>query len=133
MVVILCLTTYYVVQCRPEEATTDRINVEDTDDEFIIKKPASNGPTYDKFLDELYRHDESKTPIARRSAEEGNGHEKLPLETPEEFNIPKKPEEHHDENYDQFLSHLYRHDELKRSRRMIVFRHDILENSPQSN
>ena len=114
------------MNCRPEEPTTDRINVEDTDDEFIISKPASNGPKYDEFLDELYRHDANKTPISKtkRDAEEGNGHEKLPVETPEEFNIPNKPEEHHDENYDQFLTHLYRHDELKRSRRMIVFRHD---------
>lgn len=132
---ILSLLTFYV-QCRPEEPSkTDTINVEDTDDEFVIKKPVSNGPTYDKFLDELYRHDESKTPIskAKRNAEEGNDHEKLPVETPEEFNIPAKPDEHQDQNYDQFLSHLYRHDELKRSRRMIVFRHECLENSPQSN
>lgn len=131
---ILSLATFTVF-CRPEESTIHSINVEDTDDEFIIHKPASNGPTYDKFLDELYRHDDSKTPISKtkRNAEEGNGHEKLPVETPEEFNIPLKPEEHQDQNYDQFLNHLYRHDELKRSRRMIVFRHDNIENSPQSN
>lgn len=117
------------VECRPEEnPSTQKINVEDTDDEFIIKKPASNDPTYNEFLDELYQHDKSKTPTSsktKRFAEEGNDNEKLSVDSPKEFDIPAKPEANKDENYDLFLSHLYRHDELKRSRRMIVFRHDL--------
>lgn len=110
------------VNCRPENSTPgNKINVEDTEDEFIIKKPEIKDETYDKFIDELYQHDESKKKT-RRSAEEKVG-ERLTVETPEEFEIPIKPGNGEDENYDKFVTHLYRHDELKRSRRMIVFRH----------
>lgn len=95
----------------------------DTDDEFIITKPEKKDEAYDKFLDELYQHDEAKKPKSKRNANEENVGEKLTVESPEEFEIPVKPVEHEDENYDKFVTHLYRHDELKRSRRMIVFRH----------
>jgi hypothetical protein len=112
----------FCVNCRPENSTPgNKINVEDTEDEFIIKKPETKDEAYEKFVDELYQHDESKKPKAKRSAEEKVG-ERLTVETPEEFEIPVKPA-HSDENYDKFLAHLYRHDELKRSKRMIVFRH----------
>lgn len=113
------------VNCRPENSTpSDKINVDDTEDEFIIKKPEIKDEAYDKFIDELYQHDHSKKPISKRSAEENIG-EKLTVAAPEEFSIPVKPVAH-EENYDQFVTHLYRHDELKQSRRrkrMIVFRH----------
>lgn len=113
----------FSINCRPENSTpSNKINVDDTDDEFIIKKPEIKDEAYDKFLDELYQHDESKKPKSKRSAEEKAVEEKLTVETPEEFEIPVKPVEK-DENYDKFITHLYRHDELKRSRRMIVFRH----------
>lgn len=125
MFVALSLTTF-CVNCRPETSTIDSINVQDTDDEFIIKKPDSKDPAYDDFIKELYRHDESKTSKSKRSAEDGNGPEKLTVASPDEFKIPAKPAVHEDENYGQFITHLYRHDELKRSRRMIVFRHDIM-------
>lgn len=115
--------TTFCVNCHPaEDPSKATINVQDTDDEFIIMKPSNtNDPTYDKFLDELYRHDESKKPKSKRSSEAES--DKITVESPEEFEIPVKPSANTDENYDQFLSHLYRHDELKRSRRMIVFRH----------
>lgn len=126
----LSLTTFCVL-CRPTTSSSAPINVEDTDDEFIIKKPVSNDPAYEEFFDELHRHDDSKNASkSKRSAEEGNGHEKLTVAAPEEFDIPVKPQDHGDDNYDQFLTKLYRHDELKRSRRMIVFRHDSLKKSP---
>lgn len=128
--VALSLTTFCVL-CHPETSSSAPINVEDTDDEFIIKKPDSKDPAYAEFFEELHRHDEDKSASkSKRSAEEGNDHEKLTVEAPQEFEIPVKPHEHGDENYDQFLTHLYRHDELKRSRRMIVFRHDFLKKSP---
>lgn len=121
-----------LVECRPSQEipSADKINVEDTDDEFIIKKPESKDPTYNEFLDELYQHDKSKVPSSKtkRFAGEMDGNEKLTVDSPKEFDIPAKPEAHKDENYDQFLSHLYRHDELKRSRRTIVFRHDLSKN-----
>jgi hypothetical protein len=124
--VAFCLTTF-CVNCHPEDpdAPKQTINVQDTDDEFIIKKPNTTDPAYDKFIDELYQHDSDKQrPKARRNAEESPT--KLTVESPKEFEIPAKPQGKDDEHYDQFLSHLYRHDELKlkRSRRMIVFRHD---------
>lgn len=119
---------------RPDDSKpSDVINVEDTDDEFIIKKPAgASDPSYDKFLEELYRHDEGKKTstvaaiVKREADQEEAAPEKLTVESPEEFDIPVKPALHQDENYDQFLSHLYRHDEQKneRTKRMIVFRHD---------
>lgn len=121
--------TAFSVDCRPEDSSADKLNVEDTDDEFIIKKPDSKAPAYDDFIKELYRHDEGKATKAKRSAEDVDGHEKLAVSSPEEFDIPSKPAGHTDGNYDQFLTHLYRHDELKRSRRMIVFRHEILRDS----
>jgi hypothetical protein len=128
---LLCLQIMVVlglsailVNCRPEDPRTDTINVQDTDDEFIIKKPDTTDPAYNEFIDELYKHDENKKPKSKRNVEDEEGHVKLTVESPKEFEIPVKPESHTDENYDQFLSHLYRHDELKRSRRMIVFRHD---------
>lgn len=105
----------------PEEIPSDKINVNDTDDEFVIKKPETKDQAYDQFLDELYQHDEAKKPKPKRSVEKDE--EKLSVESPQEFEIPVKPVNPGDENYDKFLTHLYRHDELKRSRRMIVFRH----------
>lgn len=123
------------VDCRPgdtpQDASTDKINVEDTDDEFVIKKPDdANDPSYNQFISELYQHDQEKTsqqpPKAKRSADEETVPEKLTVESPKEFDIPVKPPVHQDENYDQFVTHLYRHDELKRSKRMIIFRHDAL-------
>lgn len=111
------------MNCRPEDTPSDKINVPDSDDEFIITKPdIKDQANYDKFLDELYQHDEAKKPKTKRDAEEKVG-EKLTVELPEEFDVPVKPVAHEDEHYDQFLTHLYRHDELKRSKRMIVFRH----------
>lgn len=114
------------MNCRPENAEntpSDKINVNDTDDEFDIKKPQIKDQVYDKFLDELYQHDEAKKPKSKRNADGKEVGEKLTVESPEEFEIPVKPVNHEDENYDKFVTHLYRHDELKRSRRMIVFRH----------
>jgi hypothetical protein len=109
------------------------IDVEDTEDEFVIKKPENAGPVYDQFLEELYQHDQGKnTTKPKRSAdEEEKNSEKLTVEAPEEFDIPVKPALNVDDNYDQFLTHLYRHDEEKRTRqkRMIVFRHESLRES----
>lgn len=119
---ILSLTAFSV-NCRPENTPSDKIDVNDTDDEFIITKPEKKDEAYDKFLDELYQHDEAKNPKSKRNAEEENVGEKLTVKSPEEFEIPVKPVEHEDENYDKFVTHLYRHDELKRNKRMIVFRH----------
>lgn len=103
------------------------INVEDTDDEFIIKKPVNTNHLTEEFIDELYKHDEAKKPKEKRETKEAidADAEKLTVESPKEFEIPVKPVLGQSENYDQFINHLYRHDELKkRSRRMIVFRHD---------
>lgn len=119
--------TTLCINCRPD-GTSDKLNVEDTDDEFIIKRPDAKDPAYDDFIKELYRHDQDKATKAKRSAEADDGLEKLPVLSPEEFNIPSKPAVHTDEN-DQFITNLYRHDELKRSRRMIVFRHEIFKDS----
>lgn len=111
------------------------INVQDTDDEFIIKKPGqseSKDPAYTEFFDELHRKDDGKTPAkSKRSTDQGNDPEKLAVKLPDEYEIPAKPTETGDENYDQFLTKLYSHDELKRSRRMIVFRHEFLAKSPR--
>lgn len=124
----------FCVDCRPQDPPAALINVEDTDDEFEIKRPdaitdAKDTTTYNDFIKELYRHDADKTTKAKRSAEANDGHGKLPVSPPEEFEIPPKPVAYADQHYDQFLTNLYRHDELKRSRRMIVFRHDILKAS----
>lgn len=141
-VAALSLTTF-CVNCRPEtdtSTTNATINIEDTDDEFVIKKPSNkDDPKYVEFVDELYHHDEAKkqhpktkrdslpTQVAEAAAK--NDHEKLTVELPNEFDIPAKPSVSKDGQYDEFLTHLYRHDELKlkRSRRMIVFRHDYLK------
>lgn len=118
------------VDSRPEDPPSDKdlINVEDTDDEFIIKKPAKDSFAYDDFIKELYRHDADKATKAKRSAEAADGLGRLPV-SPQEFEIPPKPSAYADQHYDQFLTNLYRHDELKRSRRMIVFRHEFMRDS----
>lgn len=132
---VLSLTAL-CVNCQTEAASTDVINVEDTDDEFIIKKPQSTDQAYDKFLEELYRHDEGKKTAAKSKrdaeVEDESSPGKLSVEPPQEFEIPAKPPTHVDGDYDQFLSHLYRNDEQKqtRSKRMIVFRHDFVRAPP---
>ncbi|CRK90606.1 CLUMA_CG004308, isoform A [Clunio marinus] len=117
ILMVICLMAFNV-NCRPENSSSsDVINVEDTDDEFIIKKPTSMGPAYQQFLDELYRHDlkKAKIPKAKRNAEDDPAFNKLTVESPNEFDIPVKPPLGTNENYDQFLSHLYRKDEAKKN------------------
>lgn len=120
----LCLAAL-CVNCRPADPAPreDLIDVEDTDDEFKIPKPADpTDPSYTEFLNELYKNDPSKQkPKAKRETQP----DKLTVETPQEYNIPAKPASQ-DPKYDQYLTNLYRHDEekLHRSKRMIVFRHE---------
>jgi hypothetical protein len=106
--------------------------VDDTDDEFVIKKPDSTDPAYNAFLNELYKHDVNKPKSKREAIDSEQIPEKLTVEVPQQFDIPVKPSVNgnDDTGYGQFLNHLYRHDELKRdsdenhsrSRRMIIFR-----------
>lgn len=116
--------------CRPEtEQPPATIDVDETEDEFIIKKPTSTDQKYDDFIKELYRNDGNKQGAkSKRSAAD---EVQLTVESPNEYEIPAKPSNTNGQ-YNEFLSELYRHDELKkrssrslkRSRRMIVFRHD---------
>lgn len=118
LVLLICCK---VILGYPQNSSNDAlIDVEDTDDEFIIKKPASqNDPEYNKFLEELYRQDGGKqqTRSKRNSDDE---HLPLPI-LPDEFDIPDKPKSE-DKNYESFVKELYRQDTLKRNKRMIVFR-----------
>ena len=41
------------------------VTVEDTPDEFIIKRPTKNDPSYDEFLTYLYRNDKAKSKSKR--------------------------------------------------------------------
>jgi hypothetical protein len=120
------------VQCRPEEETKEKpqselLDVADTDDEFIIKKPANVDPKYQDFLDELYRHDDVKNSEKKTKRET----ETIPVDDPKEYIIPEKPV-NGDENYDKFISELYSHDDAKklrepkltRQKRMLIFRHE---------
>ena len=110
------------VLCRPDDDSKPAlIGVEDTEDEFVIKKPETENPAYNEFLDELYKHDDEKKSKSKRDTNDAD--EKLTVEIPEEFEMLLQPPRGQ-ENYDEFVDHLYRHDELKRSRRMIVFRHE---------
>lgn len=120
--------TAFLADCRPEtEQPPATIDVEETDDEFIIKKPTSTDQKYDDFIKELYRKDENKQ--GAKSKRNAPAEVPLTVESPNEYEIPSKPL-NTDGQYDDFLSELYRHDELKkrssrslkRSRRMIVFR-----------
>jgi hypothetical protein len=116
--------TTFCCEGRPQSADenkSDTVNVQDTDDEFVIKKPDSVDPKYTDFLDELYKHDNEKQ--SAKSKRDVN--EKINIEESQlEFDVPKKPlATVPSENYDKFLSELYRHDELKRNKRMIVFRY----------
>lgn len=119
------------VYCRPEEelkdSQSDLLNVTDTDDEFIIKKPVNVDPKYQEFLDELYRGDKEKN-VEKKTKRET---ETIPVDNPKEYIIPEKPV-NGDENYDKFISELYSHDEAKklrdskltRQKRMLIFRHE---------
>ena len=120
------LTIFAVCECRPSSTDKpDTVNVQDTDDEFVIKKPQTVDAKYTDFLDELYRHDKTKT--ASKSKRDAS--DKIDIdESKLQFDVPQKPlESVKSEDYDKFLSELYRHDELKRSKRMIVFRYTLAE------
>lgn len=108
--------------------TVDKLNVQDTDDEFVIKKPQHQDPHYKDFIDTLYRHDHVKNSekTKRETAEN------LPVEDANEYVIPEKPQSGVDENYDKFISHLYSQDtekqvnqtNLHRQKRALLFRHE---------
>jgi hypothetical protein len=116
--VFICwLTTFS--RCDDKVGT---INVKDTDDEFTINKPNNSDPKYKEFLTELYRHDKAKEQKGNVKRDT-SAHEKVNIEDPKAFDIPAKPAAK-DEKYGSFLSHLYRHDDLKRSKRMIVYRYN---------
>lgn len=115
------MTTF--CNCRPQNGDdkTDLINVHDTEDEFVIKKPDSADPKYTDFLDELYRHDTAKKDSKSKrdiSDASKNIPEKVPIET-NTFDIKAITT---DENNTNSLSHLYRNDNSKRNKRMIIFR-----------
>lgn len=115
LVLVICCE---VIAGYPQNSSDALINVKDSEDEFIIKKPDSlSDPEYNKFLEELYRQDSGKhQKISKRSSDQ----EHLPL-NPDEFDIPDKPK-NEDKNYESFVKELYRQDTLKRNKRMIVFR-----------
>lgn len=83
-------------------------------------------------MDELYKHDVQKPKTKREAIAGEQIPDKLTVDIPQQFDIPVKPTVNgNDESgYGQFLSNLYRHDQLKvdtdknheRKRRMIIFR-----------
>lgn len=111
--------------------------MEDSEDEFIIKKPTSTDQKYDDFIKELYRKDENKQ--GTKSKRSTPAEALLTVESPNEYEIPAKPSTT-DGQYDEFLSELYRHDELKkrssrslkRIRRTLVFRQWLLSDIMKS-
>lgn len=115
-----------------QQANVEKLDVQDTDDEFIIKKPSKVDPKYKDFLDELYRKDNVKNADkkTKREAEAV----KAPVEDAKEYVIPEKPQSGVNENYDKFISELYSHDaekqvnqqptKLHRQKRMLIFRRE---------
>lgn len=107
------------------------IDVQDTDDEFVIKKPQQvNQPQYKEFLDTLYRQDSVKNSDKKTKRETAD---ELPVEDAMEYVIPEKPKSGVDENYDKFISNLYSQDtekhvsqqsNLHRQKRALIFRHE---------
>ncbi|KAG5681503.1 hypothetical protein PVAND_010930 [Polypedilum vanderplanki] len=123
---LVCHLTTFLCESRPQsddgkKADVDGINVQDTDDEFVIKKPESTDQKYTDFLDELYKHDSEK----QGTKSKRDVSDKIDIdESKAQFDIPKKPlATVNSADYDKFLGELYKHDELKRSERMIVFRY----------
>lgn len=121
--------TIFHCDCRPQNDdksdTNKPLDVKDTEDEFVIKKPSDadlTDPKYSDFLDELYRNDKSKQSAKTKR----DVSEKIAVENPKgELDIPNKPLSSVDPaSYDRFISHLYANDKLKREKRspMIVFR-----------
>lgn len=111
-------------------ANIEKLDVTDTEDEFIIKKPSNDDPKYKDFLDELYRKDNVKNSDKKTKREA----EELPVEDAKEYVIPEKPQSGINESYDKFISHLYSQDSekkvhqqptsLHRHKRMLIFRQE---------
>lgn len=65
IILFVCWLSTFYCDARPSDDKqhhTNPIDVHDTDDEFVIKKPQSEDPKYTDFLDELYKHDNEKQP-----------------------------------------------------------------------
>jgi hypothetical protein len=98
--------------CRPQ---TDKLDVHDTDDEFVIKKPEHTDNKYTDFLDELYKHDTEKQSATPKSKRDTNN--------PNSFDVYSPHQQQQDPIMEQIVSHLIVDDELKRRKRSILFRY----------
>lgn len=93
--------------CRPQN---DKIDIKDTSDEFVITKPESTDPKYTDFLDELYKGDQAKQP-AKSKRDTYALDDKILYDYLNSF----------DDTPVEIVSH--QHAELKRNKRMILFRY----------
>lgn len=111
-VLICCCCLATLSNCRPQN---DKLDVHDTDDEFVIKKPENSDPKYTDFLDELYKHDSAKqsaSPKSKRDLNLNTQDDKIMFDDPNLFYDTEKT-----------VSQLYQSNEFKRSKRMILFRY----------
>lgn len=111
-----CLAT--LINCRPQN---DKLDIQETDDEFVFKKPDNTDSKYTDFLDELYKHDtEKKSATSTKTKRDlGSQDDKIFFDDP---NLFDKNENTHP-TMEKIVSHLYQSDEFKRSKRMILFRY----------
>lgn len=105
---LCCFVTFCT--CRPQN---DKIDIKDTSDEFVINKPESTDPKYTDFLDELYKKDQAKQPAPKSKRDTRTYDEKFAYDYLNSFDDTAVMEE--------IVSHQYA--ELKRSKRMILFRY----------
>lgn len=109
---LCCLAT--LSNCRPQN---DKLDIHDTDDEFVIKKPDNVDTKYTDFLDELYKHDTAKqsaTPSKSKRDLSGQD-DKILFDDINSFDDETQP------LIEKIVSH--HSDEIKRSKRMILFRY----------
>lgn len=111
---LICCCLATLSNCRPQN---DKIDIHDTDDEFVIKKPQNSDPKYTDFLDELYKHDSAKQSASPKSKRDLNTQDdKIMFDDPNLFYDTQPIME-------KTVSQLYQSNEFKRSKRMILFRY----------
>ena len=113
-ILICCWCLATLSNCRPQN---DKLDIHDTDDEFVIKKPDNTDPKYTDFLDELYKHDSAKqsaSPISKRDLSTQD--DKIMFDDPNLFYDTQPIME-------KTVSQHYQSNEFKRSKRMILFRY----------
>lgn len=112
--------------CRPQQ--TDKLDIHDTDDEFVIKKPENTDTKYTDFLDELYKHDTEKQSAAPKSKRDTSNHDELLVDQNSYDMYPSQQQQQQEAIMEQIVSHLIEKEEeddneFKRRKRSILFRY----------